>query len=112
MSGLHTRRIARKGWPGGRLIGLEEVAEVILVGIAIGEWRPGHVVLQVAPDPLKGIQLRALRRQTDQLDVRRQGEPRGRMGPPLSSTRRFRLAGKACAKASRQRLGRATLSLV
>ena len=78
MNDLHEVGIARQGWQGGRLIGLEEVAEVILLGREIGELWPGPIVLQVAPDPLTRVQLRTIRRQATPPDVLRQGEPRGR----------------------------------
>ena len=37
MNGLHEVGIAREGGKGGRLLGLEKVAEVILLGIEISE---------------------------------------------------------------------------
>jgi hypothetical protein len=83
MNGLHEIGIASEGLQGGRLIGLEEVAEVILLGIEIGELPPGHVVLEVTPEPLNRVQLRAIRRQEEQPYVLRQGKPLGRMCPTI-----------------------------
>jgi hypothetical protein len=103
MNGLREVRIARERLKGSRFIGPEKMAEVILLGVEIDELLPGHLVLQVTPDPLNGVQFRAIGRQEPHAHVRREGEPRGRMGvwaPLLSGRRRFRLSGKACAKAS------------
>jgi hypothetical protein len=54
MDGLHEVGIASNGLKGGSLIGPEEVAEIILLGLEIGELLLGQVVLQVAPDPFNG----------------------------------------------------------
>jgi hypothetical protein len=50
MNSLHEVGIARQGLQGVRLVGLEEVAEVHLLGIEISELLPGQFVLQVAPN--------------------------------------------------------------
>jgi len=83
MNGLHEVRIARERLKGSHFIGPEEVAEVMLLGIEIGELLPGHVVLQVTPDPLNGVQCRAIGRQEHQAHVRWEDEPLGRVGPTV-----------------------------
>jgi hypothetical protein len=83
MNRLHEGGIAAEGVPRGRLISLEQVAEVILLGLESGEWLPGHVVFEGTPDPLQRVQFRAIGRQEHQAPVRREGEPRGRMGPTV-----------------------------
>jgi hypothetical protein len=83
MNGLHKVGVTRERLQGSRLIGLEEVAEVILLGIESGELLPGHVVLQVTPDPLDGVQFRTIGGQEHQAHVRREMEPLGRMGPAV-----------------------------
>jgi hypothetical protein len=83
MNSLHEVGITAEGLQGGRLIGLEEVAEVILLGIEIGELLPGHLVLQVTPDPLNRVQFKAIGRQEHQAHVRREDELLGRMGPTV-----------------------------
>jgi hypothetical protein len=50
-------------------IALQEVVERILLGIKIGALLPGQRVLQVAPDPLDRMQLRAIGRPEDQAYV-------------------------------------------
>jgi 3-hydroxyisobutyrate dehydrogenase-like beta-hydroxyacid dehydrogenase len=49
----------------GSVITLEEEVQRILVGIELGKLQPGHVVLQVAPDPLDRVHLGALRGQEE-----------------------------------------------
>jgi hypothetical protein len=83
MNSLHEVGVTRERLQGSRLIGLEEVAEVILLGIEIGELLPGHVVLQGTPDPLNGVQFRTIGGQEHQAHVRREMEPLGRMGPAV-----------------------------
>jgi hypothetical protein len=94
MDDLHEVGIARKGLKGGRLIGLEEVAEVILLGLEIGELLPGHIVLQVVSDPLNRVQLRTIRRQEEQPYVLRQGEPLRRMCPTIVQQEDIQAVGK------------------
>ena len=94
MNGLHEVGITREGLKGGRLIGLEELAEVILLGIEIGELLPGHVIFQVAPDPLNRVQLRAIRWQEEQMYVFRQGEPLGCMCPTVVQQEDIQAVGK------------------
>ena len=53
------------------------------MGSEIGELQPGHVVLQVAPDLVDGVQLGALRWQNEQTDVLRQGELGGGVRPTV-----------------------------
>jgi len=53
------------------------------LGSEIGELQPGHVVLQVAPDLVDGVQLGALRWQNEQTDVLRQGELGGGVRPTV-----------------------------
>jgi hypothetical protein len=83
MHGLYEVRIAGEGLQGGRFIGLEEVAEVILLGMESDELQPSHVVLQVAPGPLNGVQCWAIGRQEHQAHVRRENESLGRMDPTV-----------------------------
>jgi hypothetical protein len=94
MKDLHEGGIACEGLKGGRLIGLEEVAEVILLGLEIGEWLPGHRVLQVAPDPLNRGQLRTIRRQEEQPYVLRQDELLGRLCPTIVQQEAIQAVGK------------------
>ena len=93
MHGLHEGGITHEGLKGGRLIGLEEVVEVIRVDIAIGEWLPGHGVRQVAPAPLKRVQRRAIRRHEEPPYVVRQGAPRGWMGPTVGPQEEMQAVG-------------------
>jgi hypothetical protein len=83
LHGLPEVRIAGEGVEGVGRIGPKEWPQAILLGLDSGEWRPGHVVLQVTPDPLKGVQGRAIGRQKHQAHVRREEEPRGRRGPTV-----------------------------
>ena len=83
---------------GGRFIVPEEEAQIIVLGIEIGELPPGHVVLQVAPDPLDWGQLGAIRGSEEQTDVVREGGAGKRDGPLLASRSRLRRSGKAWAK--------------
>ena len=83
MNGLYEVRVTRERLEGRRFISLEEVVKVILLGIEIGELLPGHLILQVTPDPLNGVQCRAIGRQEHQAHVRREDEPLGRMGPAV-----------------------------
>jgi hypothetical protein len=48
---------ARESLPSSRLLGLEEFAEVMLLGTEIGVFLPGHVDLQVTPDPRKRMSI-------------------------------------------------------
>ena len=83
MNSLHEIRIAREGLKSGSFIALEEAGQIILLGIEISELQPGHVVLQVAPDPLDRVQLGAIRGQKEQADVLRQGELGGGVRPTV-----------------------------
>ena len=47
----------------GSFIALEEAGQIILLGIESSALQPGHVVLQVAPDPLDRVQIGAIRGQ-------------------------------------------------
>jgi hypothetical protein len=94
MNDLHEGGLACEGWQGGRLIGLEEGAEVIRLGLEIGAWLPGRLVLQVAPDPLNRGQLRTIRRHEEQPDVRRQEEPLGRLGPTIVQPEAMQAVGE------------------
>jgi hypothetical protein len=60
MDGLYEVRVTRERWEGRRFISLEEVAKVTLWGIERGEVLPGHLLLRVTPDPLHGVQCRAI----------------------------------------------------
>jgi len=90
------------------LLGLEEIAEVILLGIEIGAFLPGHVVLHVTPDSRIGVQFRTIGGR----NTRRTFVGRWRLGviwvPLLFSTRRFKRSRKSCAKASTQRWNSST----
>jgi hypothetical protein len=83
MNSLHAIRIAREGLSGGRFIALEEEVQLILLGLELGEWPPGHGVFQVAPDPLDRVQLGAIRGQEEQTDVFREGELGGGVRPTV-----------------------------
>jgi hypothetical protein len=83
MNSLHEIRIACEGLKGGSFIALEEEVQIILLGIERGELQPGHVVLQVAPDPLDRVQLGAIRGQEEQTDVLREGELGGGVRPTV-----------------------------
>jgi hypothetical protein len=94
MNGLREVRRARESLQGSRFIGPEKMAEVILMGIEIGEWLPGHLVLQVTPDPRNGVQFRAIGRQEHQAHVRREEEPLGRMGPTVVPQEEIQAVGE------------------
>src|SRR5919108_1493035 len=83
MNRLHEIRIACEGLKGGRFIALEEEGQIILLGLEVGELQPGHLVLQVAPDPLDRVQLGAIRGQEEQTDVLREGELGGGVCPTV-----------------------------
>jgi hypothetical protein len=83
MNSLHERRIACEGLQGGRFIAPEEGAEIILLGLESGERLPGHVVLQVAPDPLDRVQRGAIRGPEESTHVLREGELGGGVRPPI-----------------------------
>jgi hypothetical protein len=68
MNGLREVRVARERLKGSRLIGPEKMAEVILLGIEVDELLPGHLVLQVTPDPLNGVQFRQGLRRGDEIE--------------------------------------------
>lgn len=85
LNSLHAIRIAREGLQSGRFIALEEAAQIILLGLDLGELQPGHVILQIAPDPLDRVQLRALRGQEAPTSGLRQGKLGGGVRPTVVS---------------------------
>ena len=80
MNGLHKIGIAGKGLQGGGFVGPEEIPYSILERIEIGEDRPGRLVLQVTPDPLDGIEFRAVGWHPDTSDIVRPAKVSSGMG--------------------------------
>jgi hypothetical protein len=94
MKSLHEVGIAAEGWQRGRLIGLEEVAERLLLGLESGALLAGHVVLEVTPDLLDRLQRRAIGRQAHQAPVRREPEQSGRLGPSVVQQEAIQAVGE------------------
>jgi hypothetical protein len=80
MNSLHEVGIAAEGLQRGRLIGLEEGGNILVWRIQMCEVEPGQRILEVSPDPLHGVQVRAIRWQEGQAHVRWEEELLGRMG--------------------------------
>jgi hypothetical protein len=68
---------------GCRFIALEEEVQITLLAIEFGELQPGHVVLQVPPDPLDRVQLGAIPGQEEQMYVLQEGELGGGVRPTI-----------------------------
>jgi hypothetical protein len=100
MDSLHEIRIGRERLQDGSVIALEEEVQISLSGIEIGELQLGHVVLQVAPDPLDRVQLGAIQGRKSRRTFAGSVSWGEVCAPLLSNTRIWRLSGKACAKAS------------
>jgi len=94
MKSLHEIRIARGGLQSGSFIALEEAAQLVLWGLDRGALQPGHVVLQVAPNPLARVQLRAIRGQEAQTSVLRPGELGGGVRPTVVSHEEMEAVGE------------------
>ena len=62
MNGLDAIGIARQSLQRRRLIGPEPHGKVVLLRIQRWEVEPSQRVFEIAPDPLKRIQLRTIRR--------------------------------------------------
>jgi hypothetical protein len=80
MNSLDEVRVAGEGLERGCLTPAEEGRDVVLLHSQIRALEPGQRLLQVAPDPLKRIQLGAVGRQEHEAHVGRDGEPLGRVG--------------------------------
>ena len=65
------------------LLGLKQVADVILLRIQSGKLEPCQHVFEVAPHALDRVQLGTIGRQPDRADIRRPHEPLGRVGPAV-----------------------------
>ena len=61
MDSFHHVRIPRERLEGGRIIGLQQVRSRALLRLEINQRLPGQVILQVAPEPLHGVQLWTIR---------------------------------------------------
>ncbi len=83
MNRLHEVCIARERLESGGLIGLPQVTDRSLLRREIGAVLPGHVVFQVAPHPLDGVQLRTVRWSGYEAHVRRAAKPLGRVRPAV-----------------------------
>jgi hypothetical protein len=83
MNRLDEVRIAGEGLERDRLLPSEERRDRVLLHIQRWKLAPGQRVFPVAPDPLNGVQLRAIGRQEYEADVFRDGELRGRVGAPM-----------------------------
>ena len=83
MNGLDEIRVARESLQCGRLIPPEESSDGVLLRLQIGKVEPRQIILAVAPDPLKGVALGAIRWQAYEVHVVRQGKPLGRMCPTI-----------------------------
>jgi len=75
----------------GRLIPPEESSDGVLWRLQIGKVEPRQIILEVAPDPLNGVELWAIRWQEYEVHVVRQGEPLGRMCPTIVQEEDLRL---------------------
>ena len=61
MDSFHHVRIPRERLEGGRIISLPQVRSRALLRLEINQRLPGQVILQVAPEPLHGVQLWTIR---------------------------------------------------
>jgi hypothetical protein len=71
MNGVDEIGIARESLQGGCLVPSEELGDVVLLRIQIGELEPRQRIFEVAPDSLNGVQLGTDRARTR--DVRSRG---------------------------------------
>jgi hypothetical protein len=62
------------------IIGLQQVANIDLLGLQIHALLPGQVVFHVGPHPLDRVQLRTVGREEHEAHIRWEGKPLGRMG--------------------------------
>jgi hypothetical protein len=83
MNGLHQIGVVREGLQPSRLIGPEARGEIVLLSLARGELEPSERVFEGAPEPFKGVQLGAIRRQEHAAHVFRPGELLGRRRPTV-----------------------------
>jgi hypothetical protein len=83
MNGFDEIGIAREGLQGDRLIPPEEMGNVVLLHIQIGELEPRQRVFEVAPDPLNRVQLGAVGGQEHEAHVSREQEPLSGMRPTI-----------------------------
>jgi hypothetical protein len=79
MNGVDEIGIARESLQGGCLVPSEELGDVVLLRIQIGELEPRQRIFEVAPDSLNGVQLRTVGGQEHETYVRGEHEPLSRM---------------------------------
>jgi hypothetical protein len=79
MNGVDEIGIARESLQGGCLVASEELGDVVLWRIQIGEVEPRQRIFAVAPDSLKGVQLGTVGGQEHETYVRGEHEPLSRM---------------------------------
>ena len=75
MNGVDEIGIARESLQGDRLIPSEEISDVVLLHIQMGESEPRQRIFAVAPDPLDRVQLGTVGGQEYETHVSREHEP-------------------------------------
>jgi hypothetical protein len=64
-------------------VGLGQLGYISLLPIQVRAVEPGQRILEVAPDPLNGVEFWAIGRQAHQAYVRREDQALGGMGPAV-----------------------------
>jgi hypothetical protein len=80
MNGFRQICIASKCRQGGRVIGLQQVPDIELWRLKIEALLPGHIVLQVPPDPLNRVPFGTIRREPYGPDILGPLNPLGGVG--------------------------------
>jgi hypothetical protein len=96
MNGVDEIGIARESLQGDRLVPSEEMGDVVLLHIQIGELEPRQRIFEVAPDPLDGVQLGTVGEQAHETHVSREQEPLSGMRATIVEEQEIQAVRESC----------------
>jgi hypothetical protein len=94
MNGFQQICLSSQGLQSGRVIGLQQVADIDLLRLKVDELLPGQVDLHVTPDPLNRVQLGTVGWEPYGLHMCRPSNPLSRMGATVIQEQEIEAVGK------------------